>query len=90
MDYTLKKDRAKWSSLESVSNFGWSGSALLGGAIIDHGGRVLAPCEVGQVRRRHLTPPHARSRRATPSVAEDPAAGAIYSDTTQCPRAMGS
>ena len=38
MDYTRKRDRAKWSSLESVSSFGWSGSALLGGAVIDRGG----------------------------------------------------
>ena len=31
MDYVPKKSRARWKSLESVVQFGWCGSAVLGG-----------------------------------------------------------
>jgi hypothetical protein len=30
--------RGRWSSLDGVTAFGWSGSAFLGGALIDHAG----------------------------------------------------
>ena len=33
---TLQENRAKWNSLEAVSNFGWSGTSLFGGLLIDH------------------------------------------------------
>lgn len=35
MDYVPKKQRARWKSLESVSAFGWCGSAFLGGWLAD-------------------------------------------------------
>eukprot|EP00038_Savillea_parva_P007323 m.169300 g.169300 ORF g.169300 m.169300 type:complete len:624 (-) comp13085_c0_seq1:115-1986(-) len=35
MDYTRKSTRGRWNSLDSVTRFGWSGSAVLGGYIID-------------------------------------------------------
>lgn len=35
MDYTLKKNRAKWNSLESIAKFTWTGSAVLGGLLVD-------------------------------------------------------
>eukprot|EP00475_Leptophrys_vorax_P031863 TRINITY_DN48577_c0_g1_i1.p1 TRINITY_DN48577_c0_g1~~TRINITY_DN48577_c0_g1_i1.p1 ORF type:complete len:358 (-),score=75.73 TRINITY_DN48577_c0_g1_i1:69-1142(-) len=38
MDYTSPEMRAKWSSLESVTSFGWSGSAVLGGILADRTG----------------------------------------------------
>eukprot|EP00475_Leptophrys_vorax_P030614 TRINITY_DN4602_c0_g1_i2.p1 TRINITY_DN4602_c0_g1~~TRINITY_DN4602_c0_g1_i2.p1 ORF type:complete len:456 (+),score=111.65 TRINITY_DN4602_c0_g1_i2:641-2008(+) len=38
MDYTSPAMRAKWSSLESVTSFGWSGSAVLGGILADQTG----------------------------------------------------
>eukprot|EP00040_Diaphanoeca_grandis_P044571 m.12784 g.12784 ORF g.12784 m.12784 type:complete len:551 (+) comp9441_c0_seq1:207-1859(+) len=34
MDYTAKRTRARWNSLDSVTRFGWSGSAVLGGWLI--------------------------------------------------------
>jgi len=34
-DYVPKSNRAKWNSLDSVTRFGWSGSAFIGGAICD-------------------------------------------------------
>jgi len=34
MDVVPKKSRAKWSALESVSMFSWSGSAALGGVLV--------------------------------------------------------
>ena len=34
-DYVSKAHRAKWNSLESINVFSWSGSATLGGFIID-------------------------------------------------------
>ena len=37
-DYVPKRMRAKWSSLESVLGFGWSGSAVMGGFLLDHYG----------------------------------------------------
>lgn len=35
MDYVPKKYRARWKSLESVVQFGWCGSAVVGGWIGD-------------------------------------------------------
>ena len=38
MDYSSKESRAKWSAVESFSNFTWAGSAVVGGLIADaHG-----------------------------------------------------
>ena len=34
MDFVPKENRAVWNSLESVTSFGWSGSAALGGWLI--------------------------------------------------------
>eukprot|EP00123_Amoebidium_parasiticum_P012836 comp21606_c0_seq1/m.30278 comp21606_c0_seq1/g.30278 ORF comp21606_c0_seq1/g.30278 comp21606_c0_seq1/m.30278 type:complete len:454 (-) comp21606_c0_seq1:584-1945(-) len=38
MDYVTKENRGKWNSLESISSFGWSGSAALGGVLVDRVG----------------------------------------------------
>jgi len=38
MDYVDKKARGKWTSFESISSFGWSGSAVAGGIMVDHFG----------------------------------------------------
>jgi MFS family permease len=35
MDYVPKSERARWKSLDSVSGFGWCGSAALGGWLTD-------------------------------------------------------
>merc|ERR1719273_217369 len=35
MDFVPKNERARWKSLESVAQFGWCGSAVLGGVISD-------------------------------------------------------
>eukprot|EP01127_Copromyxa_protea_P021785 TRINITY_DN759_c0_g1_i1.p1 TRINITY_DN759_c0_g1~~TRINITY_DN759_c0_g1_i1.p1 ORF type:complete len:320 (-),score=34.99 TRINITY_DN759_c0_g1_i1:244-1203(-) len=34
-DYTNKESRNTWNSFESISSFGWSGSAVLGGWMLD-------------------------------------------------------
>ena len=34
-DYVPKKYRARWNTLESIASFGWSGSALLGGKLVE-------------------------------------------------------
>ncbi|CAB9511238.1 expressed unknown protein [Seminavis robusta] len=36
MDFVPKQERARWKSLESISIFGWCGSAALGGWASDH------------------------------------------------------
>lgn len=36
MDYTTKRTRGRWNSLDSVTRFGWSGSAVLGGYLIQN------------------------------------------------------
>jgi MFS family permease len=38
MDSVPKSERAKWASLESVNMFSWSGSAFLGGILVQHYG----------------------------------------------------
>ena len=38
MDHCGKKERARWSALDSVVSFGWSGSALIGGLLADKHG----------------------------------------------------
>ncbi|GFH54408.1 MFS general substrate transporter [Chaetoceros tenuissimus] len=38
MDHVPKEERAKWSALESVNMFSWSGSAALGGFLVDSEG----------------------------------------------------
>ena len=35
MDFVPKSTRARWKSLDSISVFGWCGSAALGGALAD-------------------------------------------------------
>jgi len=41
-DYVPKSERARWNSFEAVNTFGWSGSAAIGGFIIEkHGYRVM-------------------------------------------------
>ena len=35
MDSVARSTRSRWKSLEAVSSFGWSGSAMLGGALAD-------------------------------------------------------
>ena len=37
-DYVPKSERARWNSFEAVNTFGWSGSAAIGGFIIQHYG----------------------------------------------------
>ena len=34
-DYVPKANRAKWNSFDSITRFGWSGSAFIGGLICD-------------------------------------------------------
>jgi MFS family permease len=44
MDYSPKHNRGKWSSIESITSFGWSGSAYIGGILTDkygYGGSFL-------------------------------------------------
>eukprot|EP00937_MAST-01D_sp_MAST-1D-sp2_P001856 g1856.t1 len=38
MDYVSKGSRGKVNSLESISQFGWSGSAIVGGVLLDRDG----------------------------------------------------
>jgi len=38
MDLVPKASRARWNSLDSLTRFGWSGSAFLGGWLVDRGG----------------------------------------------------
>ncbi len=38
MDHVIPSERAKWSALESVNFFGWSGSAAFGGYLVDWAG----------------------------------------------------
>lgn len=42
MDFVPKKRRGRWKSLESVSTFGWCGSSVLGGYLVDHQGYTAA------------------------------------------------
>eukprot|EP00756_Hemistasia_phaeocysticola_P018858 Hpha_TRINITY_DN15624_c4_g4::TRINITY_DN15624_c4_g4_i1::g.99228::m.99228 len=38
MDHVPRSERAKWNSVDSVTRFGWSGSAVFGGLIVDKWG----------------------------------------------------
>ncbi|KAL3136845.1 hypothetical protein ABBQ38_005552 [Trebouxia sp. C0009 RCD-2024] len=44
MDYVPKESRARWNSLDGVLIFGWSGSALLGGILVDKYGFDVTFC----------------------------------------------
>jgi MFS family permease len=44
MDHVVKEERAKWSALESLNRFSWSGSAVLGGFLVDYRGIVFNFC----------------------------------------------
>ena len=48
MDYVPKNTRARWKSLESVSQFGWCGSALAGGLLADKYGYARTCVESNQ------------------------------------------
>jgi len=41
MDCVSKESRARWNSFESITSFGWSGSAALGGVLADHVGFAM-------------------------------------------------
>jgi len=41
MDSVPKEERGKWSSLESINMFGWSGSAILGGILVGKKGLIF-------------------------------------------------
>ena len=51
MDYVPKNTRARWKSLESVSQFGWCGSALAGGLLADRYGYARTCVEINQYVR---------------------------------------
>mmetsp|Transcript_18683 Transcript_18683/g.43239 ORF Transcript_18683/g.43239 Transcript_18683/m.43239 type:complete len:241 (+) Transcript_18683:2180-2902(+) len=44
MDHVPKEERAKWASLESVSMVSWSGSAALGGILVESRGILFNFC----------------------------------------------
>jgi MFS family permease len=44
MDHVPKDERAKWSALESFNMFSWSGSAALGGILVDSDGILFTFC----------------------------------------------
>ena len=44
MDHVPKEERAKWASLESVSMVSWSGSAAIGGILVDSEGILFNFC----------------------------------------------
>ena len=44
MDHVPKEDRGKWASLESVSMVSWSGSAALGGLLVESRGILFNFC----------------------------------------------
>ena len=41
MDFVDKKSRGKWNAFDSITSFGWSGSAVLGGILVDRYGYSL-------------------------------------------------
>ena len=51
MDYVPKKTRARWKSLQSVSIFGWCGSAAIGGMLSDQHGYTYSFLITIQVQR---------------------------------------
>ena len=58
----LQKSRGKWSAVDSIAMFGWSGSAFLGGIMVDHVGfdwcfliTAIAQCS-GWAVSSHLWP----------------------------------
>ena len=44
MDHVPSAERAKWSALESLNMFSWSGSAVIGGILVDKEGIVFNFC----------------------------------------------
>merc|ERR1719433_2421695 len=44
MDYVNKADRGKWNSLDMITACGWSGSAYLGGVLVDKFGYGFTFC----------------------------------------------
>mmetsp|Transcript_10309 Transcript_10309/g.24747 ORF Transcript_10309/g.24747 Transcript_10309/m.24747 type:complete len:603 (-) Transcript_10309:11-1819(-) len=44
MDHVPNNERAKWSALESFNMFSWSGSAALGGILVDYHGILFNFC----------------------------------------------
>ena len=42
MDFSRRQERGGWNAVDSITRFGWSGSAVVGGFIIDAYGYSLA------------------------------------------------
>jgi hypothetical protein len=50
MDAVPKHERAKWSALESVNMFSWSGSAAIGGLLVGYKGIIFNFLVTGSVQ----------------------------------------
>ena len=50
MDAVPKSERAKWSALESVNMFSWSGSAAIGGLLVGYKGIIFNFFVTGSVQ----------------------------------------
>lgn len=44
MDEVPKRERAKWAAMESVNMFSWSGSAAVGGILVEEEGMIFNFC----------------------------------------------
>lgn len=73
MDHVPNNERAKWSALESFNMFSWSGSAALGGILVDHHGILFNFCITASLQLV-ATLPHlllarvaVRTNRSTPT-----------------------
>ena len=69
MDYVSKATRARWNSLESVTAFGWSGSAALGGVLLHRYGYGATFSITATMQVRTLVTAAARQVRS--SVADE-------------------
>jgi MFS family permease len=50
MDYVPKRERGKWSALESVNMFSWSGSAAVGGLLVGYKGILFNFCVTAAIQ----------------------------------------
>jgi hypothetical protein len=50
MGVVRREERGRWQAFESVTSFGWSGSAALGGLLIDRCGYRAALCATGALQ----------------------------------------
>ena len=71
-DHVMRRNRGVWNALESLNAFGWSGSALLGGYLVDKWGYEATFVATASLQALSVVPFVALQRLVPPELPAPP------------------